>query len=298
MSKRIALGVDIGGSGIKGAPVDLKKGKFKQDRYRIPTPDPSTPDAVARVVAQVIAAFEPTPRTPVGVTFPGVVQNGIVKTAANVDSSWVGTDLRGIIRDYAGHDVYVLNDADAAGFGEFLYGGAHGRSGVVLMTTLGTGIGSALIVNGDLVPNTEFGHLIIDGHDAEEFAAESARERHNLTDEEWIAHLQRFYSEMEKLLWPDLIIVGGGVSDEHETFLPHLKLRAPIIPAELFNAAGIVGAAAWAAHAAKAERAAGKAERAAAKVERAAGKTEHAAGRDAGKAERAAERDAGQPATA
>lgn len=265
MSKRIALGVDIGGSGIKGAPVNLKKGKFKKSRFRIPTPQPSTPDAVAKVVAEVIAKFEPGPKTPVGVTFPGVVQHGIVRTAANVDDSWVGTDLRGIIRKHSGRDVHVVNDADAAGFGEFLYGGAQGRDGVVLMTTLGTGIGSALIVNGDLVPNTEFGHLTIDGHDAEEFAAESARERHHLSDAEWIAHLQRFYEEMEKLLWPDLIIVGGGVSAEHETFLPHLKLRAPIIPAELFNAAGIVGAAAWAAHSAKAERAAAKAARYAAR---------------------------------
>jgi len=253
MSKHIALGVDIGGSGIKGAPVNLKNGDFLHDRHRIPTPQPSTPDAVARVVAQVISAFEPSKKTPIGVTFPGVVQNGIVKTAANVDPSWIGTDLRRIVRDYAGHDVYVLNDADAAGYAEFLYGAAHKRAGVVLMTTLGTGIGTALIVDGVLVPNTELGHVQIDGDDAEEWAAESARERHNLTDEQWIAKLQRYYSEMEKLLWPDLIIVGGGVSKEHEMFLPKLRLRAPIIPAELFNSAGISGAAAYAAARVKAE---------------------------------------------
>lgn len=247
MSKHIAVGVDIGGSGIKAAPVDLKKGEFLEERYRIPTPQPSTPDAVARVVAQVIAKFEPDKKTPVGVTFPGVVQRGIVKTAANVDSTWIGTDLRRIIRDYAGHDVYVLNDADAAGYAEFKYGGAHGRDGVILMTTLGTGIGTALIVDGVLVPNTELGHITIDGADAEEYAAESARERHQLSDDEWIAKLQRYYSEMEKLLWPDLIIVGGGVSKEHDFFLPKLRLRAPIMPAELFNSAGIVGAAAYAA---------------------------------------------------
>ena len=258
MSKHIAVGVDIGGSGIKAAPVDLKKGEFLQERFRIPTPQPATPDAVGRVVAQVIAAFEPSRKTPVGVTFPGVVQNGIVKTAANVDESWIGTDLRSIVRDYAGHDVHVLNDADAAGYAEFLYGGAHKRPGVILMTTLGTGIGSALIVDGQLVPNTEFGHVQIDGSDAEEFAAESARERHNLTDEQWIAHLQRYYAEMEKLLWPDLIIVGGGVSKEHEMFLPKLRLRAPIVPAELFNSAGIVGAAAYAAARVKAEAAGSK----------------------------------------
>ena len=253
MSKHIGLGVDIGGSGIKGAPVDLTKGEFLHERHRIPTPQPSTPDAVARVVAQVIAVFEPGKKTPVGVTFPGVVQNGIVKTAANVDPAWIGTDLRRIIRDYAGHDVHVLNDADAAGYGEFLYGGAHKRPGVVLMTTLGTGIGTALIVDGVLVPNTELRPHSDRRRRRGEFAAESARERHNLTDEQWIANLQRYYSEMEKLLWPDLIIVGGGVSKEYETFLPKLRLRAPIIPAELFNSAGIVGAAAYAAARVKAE---------------------------------------------
>jgi polyphosphate glucokinase len=253
MSKHIAVGVDIGGSGIKAAPVDLKKGEFLQERFRIPTPQPATPDAVARVVAQVIAAFEPSQKTPIGVTFPGVVQNGIVKTAANVDDSWIGTDLRKIVRDYAGHDVHVLNDADAAGYAEFLYGVAHKRPGVVLLTTLGTGIGTALIVDGVLVPNTELGHLQIDGVDAEEFAAESARERLGLTDDQWIAHLQRYYSEMEKLLWPDLIVVGGGVSKEHDFFLPKLRLRAPIVPAELFNSAGIVGAAAYAAARVRAE---------------------------------------------
>lgn len=258
MSKHIALGVDIGGSGIKGAPVDLKKGVFLEDRYRIPTPQPSTPDAVARVVAQVIARFAPGRKTPIGVTFPGVVQHGIVKTAANVDDRWIGTDLRRVIRDYAGHDVYVMNDADAAGYAEYKYGGAHGRDGVILMTTLGTGIGTALIVDGVLVPNTELGHIQIDGVDAEEYAAESARERHGLSDDEWIDHLQRYYSEMEKLLWPDLIIVGGGVSKEHEMFLPRLRLRAPIVPAELFNAAGIVGAAAAAAAAHRREQEAAK----------------------------------------
>lgn len=247
MSKHIALGVDIGGSGIKGAPVNLKTGELTEERYRLPTPDPSTPDAVARTVAEVIARFEPSHKTPVGVAFPGVIQDGIVKTAANVDDKWIGTDLRQIIRDYAGHEVVVLNDADAAGFGEFKYGAAHQQDGVVLLTTLGTGIGSALIVDGTLVRNTEFGHLQINGEDAEEFAAESARERHGLSMDEWILRLQAYYSEMEKLLWPDLIIVGGGISKQWKEFLPKLTLRAPIVPAELFNQAGIVGAAAHAA---------------------------------------------------
>jgi len=258
MSKHRALGVDIGGSGIKAAPVNLKKGRFSKDRFRIPTPQPATPDAVAQVVAEVINYFRPTAEVPIGVTFPGVVHDGIVKTAANVDDAWIGTDLAAIVREYVGRDVHVLNDADAAGYAEFLYGGAHKRGGVVLMTTLGTGIGTALIVDGVLVPNTELGHLQIDGHDAEEFAAESARERHGLSDDEWIAHLQRYYSEMENLLWPDLIIVGGGVSKEHESFLPKLKLRTPIIPAELFNSAGIIGAAAYAAVRVKADKRATK----------------------------------------
>lgn len=253
MSKKRGFGVDIGGSGIKGAPVDLKKGALRKPRHRIPTPKPATPEAVVPVVADVIGHFEPEPGTPVGVTFPGVVRQGVVLTAANVDDSWVGVDLQSLLREETGYPVYVLNDADAAGYGEFMHGGAHGRDGVILLATLGTGIGTALIVDGVIVPNTEFGHLQIDGHDAEHYAAESARERHGLTDAEWIAHLQRYFSEMENLLWPDLIIVGGGVSKDHETFLPHLRLRAPIIPAELLNEAGIVGAAAFAHRAARAE---------------------------------------------
>jgi len=265
MSKHIALGVDIGGSGIKAAPVNLKSGKFTDDRYRIPTPQPSTPDAIARTVAKVIAKFNPPKKVPIGVAFPGVVQHGIVKTAANVDDSWIGTDLRAIIRDYAGHDVHVLNDADAAGFGEYRFGAAHGRNGSILMTTLGTGIGTAMIVNGTLVPNLELGHLIIDGHDAEDRAAESARDRYGYDWDQWIEQLQKYYSEMERLLWPDLIIVGGGVSKSHHMFLPKLRLRAPIVPAELLNGAGIVGAAAAAAVEAKRERDEAKAEEKAAK---------------------------------
>ncbi|WP_062516340.1 polyphosphate--glucose phosphotransferase [Demequina gelatinilytica] len=253
MSKNIAIGVDIGGTGIKAAPVNLKNGKFTDERYRIPTPQPSTPDAIARTVARVIAKFNPSKKVPIGVAFPGVVQHGIVKTAANVDDSWIGTDLRAIIRDYAGHDVHVLNDADAAGYGEYKFGAAHGRNGSILMTTLGTGIGTAMIVDGTLVPNLELGHIMIDGHDAEDRAAESARDRYGYDWDQWIEQLQKYYSELERLLWPDLIIVGGGVSKSHHMFLPKLRLRAPIIPADLLNGAGIVGAAAAAAAEAKRE---------------------------------------------
>lgn len=246
MTKHIALGVDIGGTGIKAAPVDTRTGEFTEERYRVPTPQPSTPDAVARTVAKCIARFSPSKKMAIGVTFPGVVQDGVVKTASNVDDAWLGTNLRHIIRDYAGHDVFVLNDADAAGYGEYKYGAAQGHDGVVLMTTLGTGIGTCLISQGHLVPNTELGHIEIDGVEGEIIAAESARARLGLDWDEWSKNLQRYFSEMESLLWPDLIVVGGGVSKSHHMFLPRLTLRSAIVPAQLRNGAGIVGAAAWA----------------------------------------------------
>ncbi len=248
MSKHRALGVDIGGSGIKAAPVDLKKGVFAEDRYRVPTPQPATPDAVGSAVAKVVSKFEPSKKTPIGITFPGVVQQGVVKYAPNMDQSWIGVNIDDVMRDYVGRHVHTLNDADAAGYGEYLYGAAHGRDGVVFLATLGTGIGSAVIVDGEVMPNTELGHLLIDGVDAEEYAAESARERHDLNWEQWASHLQKYFSEVERLIWPDLIIVGGGVSKAHKEFLPKLTLRSPIVPAELLNGAGIVGAAAAAAH--------------------------------------------------
>jgi polyphosphate glucokinase len=246
---RLAIGVDIGGSGIKGAPIDLATGELVSDRLRIPTPSPATPDAMGPIIVEVIQHFEPESTVPVGVTFPGVIQDGVVRTAANLDPSWVGVDLGEIIRTGTGVTARVMNDAGAAGYGEFQYGAAHGQDGLVLMVTLGTGIGTALIADGRLVPNTELGHLVIDGNDAEEFAAESARERHDLNWTEWAVHVNRYLQEMERLLWPDLIIIGGGVSKEYEHFVPLLSLRAPVVPAELRNEAGIVGAAALAADA-------------------------------------------------
>lgn len=248
MSRHVALGVDIGGSGIKAAPVNLKTGEFLEKRHRIATPQPATPEAVGKTVAQVVSTFEPSTKMPIGITFPGVIQHGVVRFAPNVDQSWIGVNIDDVMRDYVGRHVHTLNDADAAGYGEYLYGAAHGRDGVVFLATLGTGIGSAVIVEGEVMPNTELGHLLIDGIDAEEYAAESARERHDLDWEEWARHLQKYFSEVERLIWPDLIIVGGGVSKAHEHFLPRLALRSPIVPAELLNGAGIVGAAAAAAH--------------------------------------------------
>lgn len=241
------FGVDIGGSGIKGAPVDLTIGEFAADRVRVATPDPSTPQAVAPVVAGIVDGFDLEPDVPVGVTFPAVIQHGVARSAANVDQSWIGTDVTALLGEATGRRVHVVNDADAAGVAEARFGSARGVSGVVLVTTLGTGIGSALLVDGVLVPNTELGHLEIDGQDAESRAADSARDREDLSWEEWAERLQRYYAVVENLFWPDLIVVGGGVSKKHEKFLPLLHLRAPIVPAQLRNSAGIIGAAALAA---------------------------------------------------
>ncbi len=245
----VAFGVDIGGSGIKGAPVDLTTGEFAADRVRIPTPQPATPAAVAATVAQVVDKFGLGHHVPVGVTFPAIVQHGIARSAANVDPAWIGTDVREVVGAATGRKVHVVNDADAAGYAEVVYGAARHEHGVVLVVTLGTGIGSALVVNRHLVPNTELGHLEIDGIDAESHAADSARERDNLDWDAWAARLQRYFDVVERLFSPDLIVVGGGVSKKHQLFLPLLDLHAPIVPAALRNAAGIVGAARLAADA-------------------------------------------------
>ena len=238
------IGVDIGGSGIKGAPVDLAVGKFAADRVRIPTPMPSTPEAVAPVVGQIVRGFANEPAdVPVGVTFPAVVQHGVTMTAANVDHTWIGADAERLFTAALGRPVVVVNDADAAGLAEARYGAARGRDGVVIVCTLGTGIGSALLFDGKLVPNTELGHLEVDGHDAETRAADSARDREDLSWKQWAARLQRYFKAVEALFWPDLIVVGGGVSKKSEKFLPLLKLHSPIVPAQLLNDAGIIGAA-------------------------------------------------------
>ncbi|WP_035834064.1 polyphosphate--glucose phosphotransferase [Jonesia quinghaiensis] len=249
MSKAtVGFGIDIGGSGIKGAPVDLVTGEFTAERVRIPTPRSSTPQAVAEVIKDVFSEFEDLPHDiPIGVAFPGPIDHGVVRMAANLDDAWVGVNIETMLEDLLGQRVHAVNDADAAGFGEATFGAARNETGVIFLATLGTGIGSALIVEGHLVPNTEFGHLEIDGFDAESRAAESARAREDLDWEQWAERLQRYFSHVEMLLSPDLFVIGGGVSKHHENFLPLLEMRAPIIPAQLFNAAGIAGAAAFAA---------------------------------------------------
>lgn len=242
----IAFGIDIGGSGIKGAPVDLRTGEFIADRVRIPTPGLSTPAAVSLIVQELLDSFELPTGTPVGVAFPGPIQHGCISFIANLDESWTGVNLEEVLAQALGVPVKAVNDADAAGYAEVIYGAAHGHTGTIVVTTLGTGIGSAVIVDGRLVPNTELGHLEIDGFDAESRAADSARTREDLSWAQWGERLQRYYETIEMLFSPDLLVVGGGVSKHHKEFLPLLNLKAPIIPAQLRNRAGIVGAAALA----------------------------------------------------
>ena len=241
--KHQALGIDFGGTGIKGAPVDLETGSFTDDRLRIATPEVSTPEAVSDVVEQIADHFSVAKDVPLGITIPAVVTHGVVQTAANIDRSWVGVDANELFSKRLGRPVVLINDADAAGVAERHYGAAKGRDGVVVLTTLGTGIGTAVLIDGHLVPNTELGHIEIGGHDAESLAAVSVREREGLSTQEWVARLQSYYSRLEELLWPDLFVVGGGVSKQADTFLPLLDLRTEIVPAKLRNKAGIIGAA-------------------------------------------------------
>lgn len=235
------LGIDIGGTGIKGAPVDVAGGALLVERTRIPTPQPATPAAVAGVVAEIARGFDWT--GPIGATFPAVVRRGVVHTANNVDQAWIGTDAAALLSSAAGTTVNVLNDADAAGVAEMAFGAGQGRAGTVVVLTLGTGIGSAIFVDGTLVPNTEFGSLEVRGKAAERRAAESVRERKDLSWKEWAERLNEFLASLETLLWPDLIVVGGGVSKKAAKFLPRLDTRAEVVPAALRNDAGIVGAA-------------------------------------------------------
>jgi len=238
---RQGFGVDIGGSGIKGAPVDLAAGEFVAERVRIDTPHTSSPAKVIDVVLEVVSAFDW--KEPFGCTFPGIVHHGVIRSAANVDKSWIGVDLAAELADRTGQHVIVVNDADAAGVAECRHGAAVGVDGVVIVTTLGTGIGSAVLHDGVLLPNTEFGHLELDCKDAERRAAASVREEKDLSWEEWAERLQRFYAHLEFIFSPDLFVVGGGVSKKADKFLPLLELRTPIVPAGLFNDAGIIGAA-------------------------------------------------------
>ncbi|MFD6873741.1 MULTISPECIES: polyphosphate--glucose phosphotransferase [unclassified Streptomyces] len=237
------FGVDIGGSGIKGAPVDLDRGELTQERHKVLTPHPATPEGVAGCVAEVVDAF--SWKGPIGVTFPGVVTHGITRSAANVDQGWIGLDAAAMLSSrLGGRKVTVLNDADAAGIAEIAYGAGRGVAGTVILLTLGTGIGSAVFRDGRLVPNTELGHLELKGHDAETRASVKAKEDGDLSWQHWARRLEKYLAHVEMLFSPDLFVLGGGVSRKPEKFLPLIEgIRAEIVPAKLQNDAGIVGAA-------------------------------------------------------
>jgi polyphosphate glucokinase len=235
------LGIDIGGTGIKAAPVDVTAGKLTTERIKLLTPHPPTPDAVAEVIATLVGKFNWS--GPAGITFPGVVARGVIRTAPNLDPAWVGVNAVDFLGKAAGQPVSVINDADAAGIAEMRFGAGHGHDGTVLLLTFGTGIGSALFYDGVLIPNTEFGHLEIHGEDAEKRASEHAREVDDLSWGKWAGRVDAYLDKMEALLSPDLIIIGGGISKKSEKFLPRLSLQAPVVPAALLNDAGIVGAA-------------------------------------------------------
>ncbi len=243
----VALGIDIGGTGIKGALVDVETGEFVSERIKLDTPEGGLPEAIAATVVELISQLgSAADGVPVGVCFPAVVRHGTTMSAANVSKQWIGLEAEKFFEKRLGRDIVFVNDADAAGVAEARYGAAKGRDGLIILTTLGTGIGTALIYNGVLVPNSELGHLEMNGKDAEKQASYAAKEKKDLSWAKWAKRLQQYYSVIELLFSPDLIIVGGGVSKSHEEFLPLLTLTAPIIPALLRNNAGIVGAAALA----------------------------------------------------
>jgi polyphosphate glucokinase len=246
------IGIDVGGTGMKGGLVRLgsgpKAGTLRGDRFRIPTPQPAMPEPVAATLAAITAELDgrekaPKPSAPLGVCFPSIVKDGVCLSANNIDHSWIGTDLRGTFEEHLRRPVTVVNDADAAGLAEARYGAGRGVRGLVHVITLGTGIGGAMIHDGMLVPNFEVGSLELDGVMAESRASAKARERDQLSWAEYAERLQRFFSHVERIFSPDLFIVGGGISKRPDDYLPLLRLRTPIVPAQLQNNAGIVGAA-------------------------------------------------------
>ena len=235
------LGIDIGGSGIKGAPIDTETGRLVAERVRIPTPEGAPPEPVAEVIAQIVRRFEW--QGPVGCTFPAVIKRGVAYTAANVDKAWIGTDAAALIGDKAGCPTMVLNDADAAGIAEMEFGAGQGNNGVIIMLTFGTGIGTAIFVNRQLLPNTELGHMEVGGAEGEARASDGARKREDLSWEQWAERANRYIQRLDALFWPDLFIIGGGVSNKPEKFLHMLDTRAELVIAQCKNEAGMIGAA-------------------------------------------------------
>lgn len=236
-----ALGIDVGGSGIKGAPVDVKTGKLLGERLRIKTPKKAEPQPIAEVVAEIARAFDW--KGPIGIGFPAPIKGGVAMMAANVSDKWVGTNADELFTKVTGCDCTLINDADAAGLAEMKFGAGKGHPGTVIMITLGTGIGTAIFHNGHLLPNTEFGHLDMDGKDAEHRASDAVRQRQDLSWKKYAKRLNEYLTAMENLFWPDLFIIGGGISKEAENYVPLLSLTTPVVTAQLLNEAGIVGAA-------------------------------------------------------
>ena len=241
MKLKKILGIDIGGSGVKGAIVNTKKGKLITGRYRIPTPQPATPEAVAEVIKKIARHFDWD--GPIGAGFPGVMQQGIARTAANVDKSWIDKDLNKLFSNATGCRVHVVNDADAAGMAEAKFGAGKGEKGTIMLITVGTGLGTVIFTNGRLVPNLEFGHVILNGMDAETYTSDAARKRDKLDWKSWAGRFNEYLLYIEALFWPDKIIIGGGASKRPENFFPYLTVKAKVVPARLKNEAGIVGAA-------------------------------------------------------
>lgn len=237
----IIFGIDVGASGIKGAPVDTELGKLTSERLRLTTPQPATPEAMTDVIAQLTSHFEWKDR--VGVGFPSVIRDGVMLTAANIAKNWIGLDGKALIQHKTGCDVTLLNDADAAGLAEMKFGAGRGVNGLVMVITLGTGIGSALFIDGHLVPNTELGHIEIRGKEAERRASDRVRQERELSWDKWAARVDEYLLTMEHLFWPKLIIIGGGVSKSFDRFSPYLSIKAECVPAQLQNDAGIIGAA-------------------------------------------------------
>jgi len=235
------LGIDVGGSGIKGAPVDLETGQLLAERVRIKTPKKAEPEPVAEVVAKITKSFEW--KGPIGIGFPAPIKAGEVLMAANISDKWVGINADELLSKATGCDCTMINDADAAGLAEMKFGAGKEHKGTVVLLTLGTGIGTAFFHRGCLLPNTEFGHLDINGKDAEHRASDAVRQRENMSWKKYAKRLNRFMAEIEKLFWPDLFIIGGGISKKSENYIPLLKLKAPVVPAQFLNEAGIVGAA-------------------------------------------------------
>ncbi len=235
------LGIDVGGTGIKGAPVDIDSGELTAERIRIKTPKSGEPEPIADVVAEIARSFNYS--GPIGIGFPAPIKGGVAMMAANISPKWVGVNADELFSRTTGCECHLINDADAAGLAEMKFGAGRGQPGTVIMLTLGTGIGTAIFSRGNLIPNTEFGHLDMKGKDAEHRASAVVREREKLSWKKYARRLNKYLLQMEKLFWPDLFIIGGGISKESQRYLPHLTIQTPIVTAQLFNEAGIVGAA-------------------------------------------------------